>query len=186
MRWFVFAVVAFALVVVELSVRNVFVLRSLGNIAPSFVFILVVFVSLFAPRSTTLWAAWALGMAIDLTTPIPQGGERVGPLIGAHALGFPFASFMVLQIRAMLFRRRALTLAVITPAAYIAATVVIIAVYAMHAWYPGEHLAWSERSLPAELSRRVGIGVYTGLLALVMNPLLVWTMPMWGFKTRRE
>ena len=50
MRWPVFFVFAAVCVVLEVSVRNSLALRSLGNIAPSFAAVLVVYVALFASR----------------------------------------------------------------------------------------------------------------------------------------
>ena len=43
MRWPVFAIFAFVFLAIELSLREVLALRSLGSISPSFVAVLVVF-----------------------------------------------------------------------------------------------------------------------------------------------
>jgi rod shape-determining protein MreD len=178
----VFVVFTFLFLGIELSLRNVLVLRSLGNIAPSFIGVLAVFVALFAPRSTALWAAWILGLLLDLSTVLAQGEHGEGPLIGPHALGYPFGCFLLLQIRPMLLRGRALTLAVMTTLFLAAATLLIVFVYAVHGWYPNEHVAWADLRPIGELFRRLGIAVYSGLLALALSPVLAWTIPVWSFR----
>jgi rod shape-determining protein MreD len=180
MRWPVFALFAYLFLVLEVSLRNVLIL---GPIGPSFVIVLVVFISLFAPRMTALWACWILGLLADLCTPLMQGADLVGPLIGPHALGYVFGGYLILQLRAMLFRRRALTLAVMTAICLIAASLVVVFIYAVHGWYPGEELAWADLHPVGELLRRLGVALYSGLLALVIGPVLVWTAPAWAFRT---
>lgn len=182
MRWPVFLVFAFVFIIIEMSLRELFVLRSVGHITPSFMIVLMVYVAMFAPRVTALWAAWLMGLLVDLTHPLEQGAEQVGPLIGAHALGYVFACFLVLQFRALLFRRRALTLALMTMMAFAAASLVVVFVYAIHGWYPNDELVWAERRPSVELTRRLGIAVYSGVLALVLSRVLGWTLPTWGFR----
>jgi rod shape-determining protein MreD len=180
----VFAVFAFLAIIFEISLRGVFLLPSLGNVSPSFVFVLVVFVALFAPRTAAIWAAWVLGLLVDLCTDLPHGDGRAGPLIGPHALGFAFGAYLVLQIRPMLFRRRSLTIAVVTTLAFITASLLIVSVYTIQTWYPSSHqqLVWSDMRPAGELLRRIGIAIYTGLLAWPLAPILLWTLPLWGFR----
>src|SRR5690606_3649579 len=85
MRWSVFTAFAFVLIVVQVSVRNVFTLEQLRGLSPDLVACLVVFVSLFAHRSSVLWACWILGMLMDLA-PSDRGLEY--HLLGPHALGY--------------------------------------------------------------------------------------------------
>ena len=140
MRWAMFAVAAFTFLVLEMSLSNVLVVRSLGNIAPSFVAVLAVFLSLFAPRMTALWACWILGLLVDLSVYIPHGTDRPGPIIGPHALGYAGACMLVLYVRSMLFRGRALTVAVMTVVFVVAASVIAMALYGVQNWYPDAHL----------------------------------------------
>ncbi|MCP3903271.1 MAG: hypothetical protein GY715_06495 [Planctomycetes bacterium] len=184
MRWAVFAIFAYVFLVLEHSLRNLLVVSAPGAVSPSFVAVLVVFVSLFAPRSAALWAAWILGLMMDLTNDLDHGeGWAAGPLIGPYALGYPFGTYLLLQARAMLMRGRALTMAVMTVLFFAAATIVAVFIYVVHGWYPGEEIAWADLGLVGELGRRLGIGVYSGLLALVLSPLLLWTTPLWSFRT---
>jgi rod shape-determining protein MreD len=178
-RWPVFALFAYLFLVLEVSLRNVLML---GPIGPSFVIVLVVFISLFAPRFTALWACWVLGMLVDLCTPLMHGADRVGPLLGAHALGYVFGGYVILQIRAMLFRRRAVTMAVMTVICFVAASLVVVFLYAIHGFYPGEAPAWAEMRPVRELLLRLGVAGYSGLLALLIGPMLMWSAPLWAFR----
>lgn len=184
MRWPVFLVVAFIALVLEVSVRHVLELRALANISPSFTAVLVVYVALFATREAALWAAWGLGLAVDLCVDLPIGARAAGPIIGAHALGYVFGVYLLLQIRGLLFRRQALTIGVMAALFVLAASLVIVFVYAVHGWYPGtaDRLVWADLRPAGELLRRLGIALYTGVLALGLSVPLVWSTPVWGFR----
>ncbi len=175
----VFAVVAFAFLVLEMSVSNVLVVRSLGNIAPSFVAVLAVFVSLFAPRLTALWACWTLGLLLDLSIYLPHGTDRPGPIIGPYALGYVGGCMIVLYVRSMLFRNRTPTVAVMTIVFVAASSLVAMLFYFVQDFYPGGGL---DRP-PGELTRRLGIAVYSGALALLIGRPLIWTAPVWAFRS---
>ena len=82
----------------------------------------------------------------------------------------------------MLFRRRALTLAVMTSLFFIAASLVTVFIYASHGWYESEPIVWSQLRPAFELMRGLGIAAYSGLLALVLGPALIWTLPVWSFR----
>jgi rod shape-determining protein MreD len=175
-RWPVFAVFAYLALVLEVSLRNVLLL---GPVGPSFVAVLVVFVSLFAPRLTALWACWSLGLLVDLCTPLMHGADEVGPMLGPHALGYVFGGYVILQLRAMLFRRRAVTFAVMTAISLVAAGLVVVFLHAVHRLYPGEGL---EMRPLGELLLRLAVAGYSGVVALLLGPLLVWTVPLWRFR----
>jgi rod shape-determining protein MreD len=183
MRWPTFAIFGVLALVLDVSLGQVLLLRSVGNLAPSFVAVLLVFVSLFAPRSQALWACWAMGVLVDLCIDLPHGGGEAGPFLGPHALGYPFGCFVILQVRAMLFRGRALTMAVTAVLFTVAAGLVTIFVYVVHGWYPTEEVTWGDLRPMAELMRRVGAAVYSGLLAFILARPLVWTAPLWGFRS---
>jgi rod shape-determining protein MreD len=182
-RWAIFIGFGIAALVLDVSLGQVLLLRSLGNIAPSFVAVLLVFVSLFAPRVQALWACWVMGVLVDLSIDLPHGTDLAGPFIGPHALGYLFACFVLLQVRAMLFRRRALTMAVTTILFALSAGLVAIFVYVVHGWFPTEELTWGDLRPTSELMRRAGAAVYSGLLAFVVARPLMWTAPLWGFRT---
>ena len=83
-----------------------------------------------------------LGLLVDLASPLMHGRDQVGPLLGPHALGYVFGCYMILQLRAMLFRRRAVTFAVMTAMAMIAAGLVVVFLLAV-ALLLGPILVWT-------------------------------------------
>jgi rod shape-determining protein MreD len=183
MRWTLFIILAVVAVFLELSLRTTLELRLLGGVTPSIAPILLTFIALFAPREAALWCAWGLGLLMDLYTPLPHGAETAAPLIGPMTLGFVFAAFVVVHVRAMLFRRRMVTVVVMAAVFVAAAQIVAVFIYAVHSWYPGAELAWADRSFGLELVRRLAGAAYTGLLGLLVAPVLLWTLPAWRFDT---
>jgi len=178
-RWIAFCLFAFVSLVLDVSAGNILVL---ADVRPSFVAVLAVFIALFAPRLSALWACWILGLLVDLNTWMMHGPDRAGPLLGAYALGFAFGAILLLQLRPMLFRRRALTLAVMTFLFVAAAGLIVVAIYAAHGWYPREELHWAQLGTGRELLRRLGIAAYSALLALLLARALVWSLPLWAFR----
>lgn len=184
MRAATFIVFAFVAIVLETSVRRMFEFESLGNVSPSFVACLVVFISLFASRRAALWGVWTLGLLVDLTSGFVQTGlNELVYVPGPYALGYPFAALLVLQIRPMVFRRRLITIAVFTAMAIIAASLVAIAFYVLRNFYPeADAVRYPiEDGAMRELGRRLGVAVYSALLALPLGWLLRGTIPLWGF-----
>jgi cell shape-determining protein MreD len=115
---------------------------------------------------------------VDLCIDLPYGQDRAAPLIGAHALGYTFGCFLLLQLRTMLFRGSALTLAVMTVLCAIASSLVVVFILGLHGQFEPQ---WAEARPTADLLRRVGNAVYSGVLALLLGPLLLWSMPVWAF-----
>ncbi len=176
MRWPVFIIFAFLAVVAQLSVRNAFTLYSIRGISPDFVAALAVFVALFANRSAALWACWTLGLLVDLAPPDGSTYHLIGP----HALGYAAGGYLVLQLRSMVFRRRAITMGFLTFLALIAASLVAVMLLSIRSWYPNE-LAYAPLN---DLGRRVLIAVYSGVVAIAIGWLLNKSVPLWGFQSR--
>ncbi len=174
MKWIVFVIVAIFAVAIETSpIRNLVTLHALGDLYPSLVSVLLVFVALFAPRTTALWAAWGLGLFMDLALP-----RASGLLIGPLALGYCFGTFLVLQVRTMVFRRRLLTLAVLTMMFCAASAIVEVALPTIRSWF-GSAVEFQPF---VELLRRFGMAVYSGLLAIPVGWILMQTLRLWGFQ----
>jgi rod shape-determining protein MreD len=176
MRWPVFAIFAFAAVVLQLSTRSALRLYSLGSITPDLVACLIVFIALFAQRTSTLWACLLLGLAMDLS---PSGADAA-PVIGPYALGYVFGGYIILQLRTMVFRRRAITLGFLTALCVAATSVVVVAIIAIRSWYPGSP-ALPHGAL-GELLYRFAEAVYSGLIGIPVGWLLCLTLPLWGFQ----
>ena len=124
MNWITFLIVAWLAFGVQMGF-DAFRLAP-GDISPSFVIPLIVFVALSAPARHALWAALLLGLLIDLTWLVPRtdGGEAI--VVGPHALGALLATQLVLSVRGMVIRRHFLTLVILSmvSAAVVAAVVV--------------------------------------------------------------
>lgn len=179
MRWPVFACFALAFLVIDVSFAQVVML---GGYAPSFTVALVTYLALFAPRLTALWAAWWLGLLLDLATEIPHGPGRSAPMIGPHALGFVFACFALLQVRSMLIRRHLVTVAIAAFAVGVMAALVRVFVVAAHGWYEPDVIGFARGSAMAELGWEVGRAAYSAIVAGVLAPVLLWTEPLWSFR----
>ena len=179
MSWLTWVVVGFVCVVLDVSIAP---LLAIGGVHPSFVLVLVVFVSLFAPKLTALWAAWLIGLMMDLCTPLASGAQAT-PVIGPGALGFVAACIVVLQVRSLLFRRRALTAAVVTFAGGLAVALVTFVLATIHTWYAGGGGPWVSLAGGGVLARGIGVAFASSVLALLFAPVLVWSAPVWGFRS---
>jgi len=175
-RWSVFAIVSFIVIVLQLSVREVLTLHSIGAISPDLVACLATFIALFAPRTTVLWACWLLGLAMDLA---PAARSMNWHLVGPNALGYVFGGYLVLHMRAMVFRRRMLTTALLTFLFLLAVAVLATFLLTLRHWYlPDTPLHGSPLG---EFWLRLKIALYSGVAALPFGWLLQLTVAFWGF-----
>ncbi|MCI0631045.1 MAG: hypothetical protein L0Y44_10385 [Phycisphaerales bacterium] len=176
MKWSVFALFAFAFIVLQLSMRSVLTVQSAGSIAPDLIAALAAFITVFAHRVSALWACWLLGLAMDLS---PGQQSANFHLLGPQALGYLFGGYVVLQLRTMVFRQRALTLGFLTFVCALSAGVVSMAILAVRSWYPGEPSLTS--GAITEMAQRLGGAVYSGVAGIAVGWLLSFTIPLWGF-----
>lgn len=182
MRWSVFLVFAYIALALETGIRSRLGPPSMGGISPSFVALLVVFISLFAPRLTALWAVWLLGLLMDLSAPFPMASAGSVFLIGPYALGYVFGCVLILQLRALVFRKRLLTFALLTFVCLLAASLVAVGLLALRSWYPqGEATVYFESTALRELLHRLGIAAYSAILAIPLGWMLVKSLPLWNF-----
>ncbi len=178
MRWSVFAIIAFVVVVLQLSVREVLTLHSVGSISPDFVACLATFIALFAARTSALWACWILGLVMDLA---PRGGETAWHLIGPNALGYAFGGYLVLQLRTMVFRRRAVTTGLLTFLFLMSVAVIATFLLTVRHWYIADTPLY--HSPLGEFWQRIKIAVYSGAVAVPFGWLLQITIATWGFQS---
>lgn len=183
MRWPVFLIVAFIIVAIDTSFIGVLQLQALRGIAPSLTIALVVFICLFASRISALTGSLMLGVLIDLCSPLEMtGGLETLHLIGPHGLGFLFAGYLVVQMRTMVFRQRAVTVGVLSIIAWTAVALVAVTIYMIRSWY-GEGVSYPTTGGAAgELLRQIGIAIYSGLVAIPFGWVLLATTPAWGFQ----
>ncbi|MFK7960646.1 MAG: hypothetical protein AB8G96_08965 [Phycisphaerales bacterium] len=179
MNWTLLAVALFLSFAADVSVAHVL---SFKDVSPSFSLVLVVFLSLHAPRNAVPWIGWGAGILMDLLSPIPHGPMGVGPLIGPHALGWCFGSYLVMLVRTMLFKRQIHTVGAMTLMFAAAASLLAVFMLALHSMYEPVAVGWAEGGAIRELLRRLGGGLYSALIALVLGPVLTLTLPVWSFR----
>ena len=180
MNWLAYVLVLGVALAVDASLGLVLTLHGLGGIKPMFTVPVVVFAALFAHRSTACWAALAGGLLVDFSTPLLVAGRPPLYVPGPHALGFLFATLLILQLRAMVFRTRMLTMVVFSGVFVVAAGLVVVSLYVIRSYLPGEAAAYPMADTALrELLRRLGTGVYTAAIAAPMGWLLLWSLPLW-------
>ena len=95
MRWPVFAILAYLMLVLQEGLRT---LWSIQGTSPSLLLILLVYVGLWAPPMTAAWAALALGLLIDLTTPVKTLNHLQDvTLIGPACLGYLAGAYVTVR-----------------------------------------------------------------------------------------
>lgn len=185
MRWGMFIVALFVTLTLELSMKPLFYFPTVNNLAPSFVIVLLVFVSLLTPRLTLMWAALLMGLLIDLATPESMPGGAIVYLIGPHAIGFVAAAYGIVQMRAVVFRQRLVTIVALTFVAFLAVAIVRILIMGVRGWF-GEELVWGGGSALGELWHAALVAVYSSVIALPFGWMLLQTVPLWGFATSHQ
>ncbi len=185
MRWGIFAIFALLVLSLDAGLSDVLRIESLWDIRPNLCGVLAVFVALSAPRIAALWGCFVIGLLLDLSIEYTTGGNRGVYLVGPYALGLLAGGWLVLRGRTMVFRRRALTIGVMTVVALLLAQAIImmLLVIRSRSWYPGGPIHWPDNAVGIELLRRVLIAVYSGVAAVPGGWLLVRTLPLWGFQT---
>ena len=182
MRWAVFGIFAYLTLVLDTSLLELLAGREL-QIKPSACGLLAAFICLSAPRMAAMWACLTLGLLLDLSDPLSLGEADKLHLIGPRTLGYVCGGYLVLQLRTIVFRQRALTIGTMTFICLLAVHLVAVAVYVIRSWYPGGDLSWAQTTTLGELLRRFLMALYSGLLAIPFGWLLVRSMPLWGFQT---
>ena len=166
MRWWVYAVIAYVVLGLQVSLVPVLEIGTTG-IVPSLVLIYAAFLALYAPARAALWSCFILGLGVDLLSmPRLSGGEGAFILIGPNALGFTLAAYLLLQVRVIVVQRNTLTLAFCVFLAGLFVEVTVLAILSLRMWI--EPFAWN---LGEELGMRAGICLYSALAALPLSVL---------------
>lgn len=179
MRWPIFIVFALLALVLDRSLVGAL---EFNGVQPLAVATVAVFVALMAPKMTALWGCWLLGLLVDLAS--PMAGDGAVHLIGPHALGFTFGGYLVILIRSMVFRKRALTIGVMTVACMLGVALVVVVILTIRSWFGATAGAWPLDSATRALGYRFFVALYSGLIAMPLGWLLVRTMPLWGFQIK--
>lgn len=171
-----FALLAWLLLGLELGLKSALELGSTG-IAPSFLVPLGILIAMAAQPARAVWPCVVIGLLMDLTSSVPaHSGEPV--VIGPWALGMALAAHLVLALRAMMMRRNPMTLAFLSLVGMAVAQIAVVAILTGRNLVYGD-MAWSAG---AELVRRLGSAVYTGVLALAMSVVLIPMAPILGLQ----
>ncbi len=176
MNWAAFLILLWLFAGMEWGLRDALQFGQMG-VAPSFLMILMVFVSLWASASAAIGATLVIGIAMDLLHQYSMPGGVV-VVLGPHAIGALLGASLVLNLRALVFRRDIWTIAFLTVFATAVAMTVVSAMVALRAAYdpsldyPGPAARLAEGALSA---------VYTGVLAIIVGPVLGLLRPLLGF-----
>lgn len=179
MRWPVFAIFALTFLVLEDGLRT---LLTIGYTTPNLLLILMVFVGLWAPSMIAGWAAVILGVLTDLGSPI-YDVDLVGDvaLIGPACLGYLCGTYVICQLRGMVFRDSSLAVGVLVAVAGAFVHLVIMAMLTVRGlpWPVGEPIpGWSAAD---QLVARFFDLLYTAVLAVPIGYVLIRLKWAWGF-----
>ena len=178
MRWPAF-IIALA---VTLTLDQAFLqVLAIGPVFPGCTATLVVFVALFAPRSTSMWAAFIAGLMIDLAQPAIMNGNEPYHVIGPSTLGYVLGTYLVLLIRPMIFRRNPLSLGMLCFPFLLAVGVIYIAMWSIRGFYPDTGVPWGQSAVTREFARILGQAVYSAILAIPLGWILLASWPAWKF-----
>ena len=131
MNVLILTLVAWLFLGLEQGLKDALSLSTLG-MSPSFVFVLLAFIAMSAPKSTTFWCAAALGVAMDLLFKLPmREGTGVITLVGPHALAYALGCQLIISMRALMMRRNPLTLAFLAFVGSLVAFLVLDAIYTL-------------------------------------------------------
>lgn len=101
-----------------------------AHVTPRFVFVLLAFVAMWAPQSALMGGALALGLLVDVVTPVPTSVGEVTVILGPNAIGFTIAAYTVLNLRALMFRKNVLALSFLSFVSLALASIVAAAILA--------------------------------------------------------
>ncbi len=179
MRWWVFLLILIVAAGLDSGLASLFTLRGLGHATPSMAACVLVFVALQARPRVALWAAWVIGVVLDLG-PTAAGAAGGMPVIGPHALGAVAAAYVVLLLRPVVFRKRLVTVAVLAGVVSGCMGLGAAAIETIRWWMPWTHAL----APPPAAARLTTIGfsaIYTALIGVPIGALLLAGTRWWRF-----
>lgn len=173
MNWIVFALLAWLALGFEAGFVSALQLGSTA-IAPSFVLVFLVFIALWARSMQALGASLVLGAAMDLLHQYPTSTGELAVVMGPWSVGCMIAGYLVINFRAMMFRRNPLAMGFLSALGAAVAQVVVLSLLRVRSSY--DDIVLDGATL--ELGRRLASAVYTGVLAVpltwALRPTLGW------------
>lgn len=178
MSWLMFAVTAYLLTALQEGLSPLWSIPHGRAVeaAPSLLLILLCFVSLMATGTTSLWAALVLGLVVDAL-----GGT---PIVGPHAIGFMLGAYVVLQLRALVFRESMFTLAFMTLAAGLFANLAAVALLSFRGLPVSPAEATPGFAAADQLVTRFFDVLYSTVVAIPLGWLLFKISPLWRFPSK--
>ncbi|MGP1346611.1 MAG: hypothetical protein ACTS3F_08085 [Phycisphaerales bacterium] len=146
-------------------------------IAPSFLFIVLVYVALWASPGASLWAGLLIGLTLDLLHQVPTTRGIDTVVLGPGAIGCIAASYLVVNMRAILLSRNIFTTPFVVLLAMSVAQVLIVTMLSVRDSYDAIEFGRAG----AELLERLGSSAFTALLAIPLTPVLGLVRPAMGF-----
>ena len=178
MRWGVFILALAVCLTLDIAFLQVL---AIGPIFPGVCGALVVYVSLFAPRLTALWAALLTGVMLDLGSPALLSTDQVIHVIGPHALGFVFGAYLVLLLRSIVVRRNPLTVGMLILPCLLAASLVYMGLWSIRTFYVETQVPWVGDTAVGELGRLMGWAFYSAIIGIPIGWLLLLSWGIWKF-----
>jgi cell shape-determining protein MreD len=177
MRAATFVVAAWVFLGLEVGLRDALRLGDSG-VAPSFLLVLMTFVAMNASMKASVASGLVLGLLIDLTSPRAMvGGLEMTPVVGPHAIGAFVGAYGVYLMRTLVVRQNPVTMMALAIVGSALTHAVAGALLEARSWVDsGVAFAAGQ-----ELVARGGSSLYTGVVALVVGPVLRWLAPMFGF-----
>ena len=181
MNWLLFALCSWVCFGAQLGLAKHLSAGS-GEIYPSFVIPLLVYISLHAAPRSALWAALVLGCLADLADLSNTHAMTTGStmqVLGPSALGYLVAAQLVISLRGMVLAQNFFTPIILNLLAAFVAGLVVVAVFTVRSFYP-DPIAWQ----PAHQLMIVGgSALYTAIAAIPVSILLHLVSPWFGFTT---
>ncbi len=178
MNWLVCVITFYLAVVLEAVLRPTFGVLDSG-VFPYLPLIVLVYVALQGPASAVIWVGLLAGVVTDL-----QGG---GPLasapamVGPHALAYMLVAYLILRVRATVFRDSLITLAAgVFVAGLIGHLLAVILLGLRDVLMEIEGFSAAD-----ELVYRFLSLVYSAVAALLVGWLLHKTGAWWGWSSSR-
>lgn len=177
MRAWLFVPLALAAVALDSTLMPVL---GIAGHWPSLTAILMAWVALHASRDAALGAALLVGFYADAHPPAVWA-EGSGVVFGPHMLAWVVAVFAVVEVRDVLFRRNAATVAVAACALVLGQSLVFLVIAGVRVVYADPAPLWGAGSGALALGHDALDALYTGLLALPVGWVLRRTLDWWGF-----
>lgn len=186
MRWTIFAIFAYLALALDLGFASLLQMEiAHGLVAPSFVFILMVYIAANSPPREARISAIILGLLVDLTWPHPLAQQASAIVIGPAALGFLLGAILTIQLRSLVYRRHPLTMGLLTFIAGCCAYLPIIFLLLLRRLVgqlsgSSQVIEWHAAD---QLVHFFLVSVYSGLAAVPAGYILDRISPLFGFQT---